>query len=172
LGRKRSNGERDRGESKTGKNIHLVGGQKLLGDAPAVVGNAGVIAQDKLDFPAVNRCAILLHIESGARFDLLASGRKRPCHWKNETDLDSLFGHCVRRGQRKGCYSGQCPPHSFVLQSIPVPNSKARNECPLPNADVESNTSARVSYAIVTAEAAVGPSRSNASTTGRSGAPL
>src|SRR5262249_34145037 len=150
----------------------LRGRQKVQANEPAVVGNAGVIAQDELDFPAVNRCAILLHIESGARFDLLARGRKRPRHWKNETDLDGLFGHCVRRGQRKSCYSGQCPPHSFVLQSIPVPNSKARKECPLPNASVESNTSVRVSYAIVTAEAAAGPSRSNASTTDRSGAPL
>src|SRR6516165_1334610 len=118
LGCKRSNGERDRGEPETGENIHLVADQKLLGNAPAVVGNAGVVAQDELDFPAINRRAILLHIESGARFDLLARRRKRPRDGKNETDLDGLFGRCVRRGQRKNCQSGQCPPHSFVLQFI------------------------------------------------------
>src|SRR5262249_11678711 len=118
LGCKRSNGERDRGEPEAGENIHLVNSQKLLGNAPAVVGNAGVVAQDELDFPAINRCAILLHIDSGARFDWLARRRKRPGHGKNETDLDGLFGRCVRRGQRKNCQSGQCPPHSFVLQFI------------------------------------------------------
>src|SRR5215471_13034098 len=111
-------GERDRGEPETGKNIHLVAGQKLLGNAPAVVGNAGVVAQDELDLPAVNRGAVLLHVEPGARFDLLARGRERPRHGKNETDLDGLFGHCVRRGQRDGCDSGQCPPHERVLQSV------------------------------------------------------
>jgi hypothetical protein len=118
LGGKRSNGERDRGEPETGKNIHLVAGQKLLGNAPAVVGNAGVVAQDELDFPAINRRAVLLHVEAGARFDLLTRGRKRPRHGKYETDLDGLFGHCVCRGQRDGCDSGQCPPHERVLQSI------------------------------------------------------
>src|SRR5262249_60675265 len=91
---------------------------QLWGNALAVVGTAGVIAQDDLDFPAVNRRAILLHVEPGARFDLLARRRERPRHWKNETDLDDLFGHCVRRGQRDGCDSGQCPPHERVLQSI------------------------------------------------------
>src|SRR5262249_57721539 len=91
----------------------------------------GVVAQDELDFPAINRCAILLHIEPGARFDLLARRRKRSRHGKNETDLDGLFGHCVRRGQRKRCQSGQCPPHSFVLQFIRYQRSSFRF---LPNA--------------------------------------
>src|SRR5262249_25389943 len=100
------------------KNIHLITDQKLLGNAPAVVGNARVIAQDELDFLAINARAILLHIEAGTRFDLLAGSRKRPGHRENETDLDGLFGHGIDRSQRYESPTDQSPPHRFVPPSI------------------------------------------------------
>src|SRR5215831_17099278 len=117
-GCERCDGERDRGEPKASKNIHPLTDQKLLGNAPAVVSNTRVIAQDELDFLAINARAILLHIEAGTRFDLLAGSRKRPGHRENETDLDGLFGHGIDRSQRDECPSDQSPPHRSVLPSI------------------------------------------------------
>jgi hypothetical protein len=82
LGCERRDSQRDRGESKAGKNIHLAADQKLLGNAPAVVGNARIIAQDELDFPAINARAVLPHIEAGARLPVVVNapviGRMRP----------------------------------------------------------------------------------------------
>jgi hypothetical protein len=107
LGHERAIGERGR-RNPAGDDVHLVVDDHFLNEAAGVIGDAGVVAQDQLDFLAGDLIAMLLDVEprTGRRLPA-GSGKTGAGHGKAHADLDHFLRGGAARGERDQAGGGE-----------------------------------------------------------------